>query len=32
MGRLIGTVGDPHKRCVPRYITWNWFFNRRPRT
>lgn len=26
----VGT-GKPPKRCVPRWVTWNWHFNRRPR-
>lgn len=32
MGHIIHTVdGTRQKRCVPRLITWNWHFNRRPR-
>lgn len=26
----VGT-GEKPKRCVPRVVSWNWFFNRRPR-
>lgn len=28
--RVVAVVGDP-KRCVPRAVSWGWFFNRRPR-
>lgn len=29
--RVLRTVGGVQQaRCVPRYVTWNWFFNRRP--
>jgi hypothetical protein len=31
MARVLRAVPlVPVKRCVPRYITWNWHHNRRP--
>jgi hypothetical protein len=30
--RVVAKIGwAPRARCVPAVISWNWFFNRRPR-